>query len=171
MISLKAPGSMFGTFICHSKNKGWLVLQYLNIMMVNFISVWTQSQDVTWMYFMYTYIYICTLSTNSSARHVDYLSLSLGIPFMNMMILMFTWKNKPGKSETDHQPLTNQPATNQSYGASSKEPLARSWIHGPVMKRSSSSHISMLKRCREIGGKLVGVKLGEVACAVFTCFL
>jgi len=30
-----------------------------------------------------------------------------------------------------------------------QEPLARSWIHGPVMKRSSSSHISMLKRNRD----------------------
>lgn len=27
-----------------------------------------------------------------------------------------------------------------------QEPLARSWIHGPMLKRSSSSHVAMLKR-------------------------
>ena len=99
--------------------------------------------------YMYIYMYFINQYLGK-ACHVDYLSLCLGIPFMNMMILMFTWKNTPGKSETDHQSLTNQPATIQSHW---KEPLARSWIHGPVMKRSSSSHISMLKRC---GGKLGG---------------
>ena len=40
----------------------------------------------------------------------------------------------------------------------SEEPLARSWIHGPMLKRSSSSHVAMIKR----RGARASVRFGQV---------